>query len=456
MPTGLVLFLVLSMPSREARASGNEVNKTRIYAVLDNSGSMRRSDRFRHGVQAVERWVESLEPHPDLTIELLVAADHVVHQGAFFVRDEDERARLLDRLRELQPERISKTVFRQIDDEVAALVRQHTRPDERFAVLFVTDGHSDEPETDLRLQDLGDQVLFLGNKLYAAVSGSVPAQDALTGLANSEASSPRREPVRSRSQYRRLLVPSITFESSSALRATLRQRFFGGFDPLWLSVGIENTSEIAREVHLEARTPDGMTAQFVPAVAVLAGKKATELKVEIAAVSDVSGSIVLTARAPDGSAAEATLRAEITVESWLASNWPIVAGCAVVGAILIGILLTFRRRAWFIAPIGEPEHGLYIRHGDAVPLNAADPAVPSGVWLKRRWGGLWLRSDGEPMRVGGIPVQPGREIRYRLRTPIDAGAASVVLDRRSRRNAAARPPIIAGASERVTACDELL
>ena len=35
MPTGLVLFLVLSMPSREARASGNEVNKTRIYAVLD-------------------------------------------------------------------------------------------------------------------------------------------------------------------------------------------------------------------------------------------------------------------------------------------------------------------------------------------------------------------------------------------------------------------------------------
>jgi hypothetical protein len=199
-----------------------------------------------------------------------------------------------------------------------------------------------------------------------------------------------------------------------------------------------------------------MTAQFVPAVATLAGKKATELKVDVVATSDVTGYVVLIAHAPDGSAAEATLRAEITVKSWLASNWPIVVGCGAVGAVLIGIFLTLRRRAWFIAPLGRPEHGLYIRPGDAVPLNAADPAIPSGVWLKRRWGGLWLRTDGEPVRVGGIPVQPGREIRYRLRAPIDAGAASVVLDRRSRRQAAARPPIIVGASERVTACDELL
>jgi len=42
-------------------------------------------------------------------------------------------------------------------------------------------------------------------------------------------------------------------------------------------------------------------------VATLAGKKATELKIEIAVASDVSGSVVLTARAPDGSAAETTL-----------------------------------------------------------------------------------------------------------------------------------------------------
>jgi len=456
MPACLIPFLVLSMSAGEARASGNDINKIRIYAGLDNSGSMRRSDRFRHGVHAIERWVEALEPNSNLIIELLVAADHVVHQGTFSVRDEDERARLLDRLRELQPERMSKTLFRQIDNEVAALVRQHTRPDERFGVLFVTDGRSDEPETDLRLQDLGDQVVVLGNGLYAAVSGSLPAQDALTGLANSQANLPRREPAHSRSKYRRLLAPSITFQSSSVLRATLRQRFFGGFDPLWVSIGIENTSEIAREVHLEARTPDGMTAEFVPAVATLAGKKATELKIEIAVASDVSGSVVLTARAPDGSAAETTLWVEITVESWLASNWPIVAGCAVVGAVLLGFFLTFRRRAWFIAPIGRPEHGLYIRPGDTVPLNAADPAVPSGVWLKRRWGSLWLRTDGEPVRVGGIPVKPGREIRYRLRTPIDAGAASVVLDRRSRRQAAARPAFIAATSERATACDELL
>lgn len=451
-----ILFLMLAMSSEAARAAGNDAGKIRIYAALDNSGSMRQSNRFRQGIGAMELWVEALEPQANLTIELLVAADHVVHQGTFLVRDEGERARLLDRLHELQPERVSKTVFRQIDEEVAALVRQHTRPDERFGVLFVTDGRSDEPATDLRLQDLGDQVLFLGHGLYAAASGAIPAQDAITGLANNQASLPRRGPARSHSKYRQLLAPSIVFGSLSALHATVRQRFFGGVDPLWVSAGIENTSEIAREVRIETRAPDGMTAQVVPTVATLGENKTMDLKIEVAVASDISDSMALIARTPDGNTVETTLRAEITVKSWFASNWPFVGGCTAFGIALLGVFLIYGRRAWFIVALGKPEHGLYIRSGEAVPLNTADPAVPPGVWLKRRWGGLWLRTDEDAIRVGGVPLQPGREVRYRLRTPIDAGAASIVLDRRSHRQATARPIIIAGASDGITACDELL
>jgi hypothetical protein len=449
-PTRLATQKDFQTRSQERRS------RARLYTVLDNSGSMRRSDRFHCGVHALERWVDALDSHSDVIIELLVATDHVVHQGTFELRDENNRGQILDRLRDLEAERTSRTFFRTIDDELATFIKQHTRAEERFGVVFVTDGRSDQPQNDWRLQELGDQVLSLGGGLYAAVSGSVPEQEALSGLASSQTKSPRREAARSRCRYRRLLAPSIAFESSAALRATLRQRFFGGFDPIWVSIGIENTSESAREVRLDARAPDGMTAQFIPAVARLAGNKEADLKVAIAATSDVSGSIVLTALTPDGSVVETKLVAEVTVESWLGSNWLIVSGVAVVGALLLGIFLTHRRRAWFIVPLGRPEHGLYIRHGDSVPLNMTDPAVPSGVWLKRRWGGLWLRTDGEPMRVAGIPVQHGRDIRYRLRTPIDVGDASVVLDRRSRRQASSCPPIIAGASERVTACDELL
>ena len=453
--TTIVLTLALLVPGREAYASEQALN-TRVYAALDNSGSMQRDNRFHRGVQAFERWAESVELRPGLVVELLVAADHVVHQGTFPLRSETDRGTLLDRLRELELERNSTTVFRKIDGELAAFVASTVHPDERFGVVFVTDGRSDAPATDMRLRELGDQLLTLGGGLYAAVSGSVPGQEELFGIRQGQASSPRSEPRRSQSRCRRLFSPSIAIVAPAPLRTEVRERLLGGFGPAQTTIQVENSGEIAREVRLQAEAPKGSTARFVPSSLVIAAGAKVEAAVDIDVTSAVSGSSIVAAQGTDGAVVEATLKVEIATKPWLLSNWkPLVLSTA-VAAIILAFLFRVSRRPWFIVPIGRPDRGFEIRPGEEVPLSIADPGFPSGVQIVRRRGGLWLRTSDEPVRLGGASIQPGREVSYRIRTPIDAGSASVVLDRRSRRQAGVHPLVIAGTMENADASNDLL
>jgi hypothetical protein len=452
----LVAVLGILMSARAAGATQENRSHTRYFLVPDNSGSMRQSARFRRAIQALERWVEGLDCNPDVTIELLVAADHVVHQGTIELRDENSRAQVLDRLRELKVERSSRTVFEKIDEELAAFIGKHTRPNERFGVVFVTDGRSDLPASDLRLQEMGDQVLSLSGGLYAAISGPIPAQENLVGGTRGRTPASQQEPAWSRSKYRRLLTPSVTIVEPSPMRAYLLEHLLGGFNPVRIRLEVKNSSEISREIRLRAHAPDGATGRFIPDTVVLPGGATKDVWLDVDVTSPVSGVILISAQAPDGSVTESRLNAEITTKSWLASNWISMGGSLVVLALLLVVLLTVSRRVWFVVPLGRPERGFYIRPGEDVPLSAADPGFPSGTWIRRRRGALWLRTDSEPMRVAGIAVQPGRNVRYRPHTPIDAGNASVVLDRRSRREAARHAVIIAGVSERAMPCDDLL
>lgn len=453
------LLVSLALPAvlvREASASEPDQIQTRISIEIDNSGSMRRAARFRRSVQLVEHWVEGLHLRVGLAVDLFVAADHVVHEGSYSFRDENERGRLLDHLRELHAERHTRTVFRRIDDELATFVEQHARPEERLGFIFVTDGQSDEPESDLSLPELGDQVLSLGNGLYAVVSGAIPQRDALIGRANDPTRPVHQDSAKAQGKCRRLLAPSISFERTPPVLVNLRERLLGGYEPVSVTIAIGNSNQMARAVQLQVRTPDGVSGHFVPSTVVLPGRERTEALLELAVTSPISGPLFLTAQGPDGNQAEAILKAEITTMSWLDSNWMAIAGFGMMTAMLFGILVKVTRRAWYLVPIGWPDRGFYLRPGDESPLSAADPGFPSGTSIKRRRGGLWLRTDGEPMRVGGVAIQVGRDVRYRLHTPIEAGTASVVLDIRSHREAANRPVIIAGASERATACDDLL
>lgn len=452
----IALTLVLFAPAGDAYASGQEQTTTRVYAVLDNSGSMRTAGRFRRGVEALERWAESIDLGPGLTVEILVAADQVSHQGTFLLRVESDRDAMLDRLRELEPERASTTLFRKIDEELAAFVARTTRADERFGVVFVTDGRSDTPATDLRLQELGDQLIILGGGLYAVVSGSVPGQEELSGAKQGQARSPRFETPSSRSRCRRLFRPSMAIAPPAPLRAEVRERLLGGIAPVRATVHLENTSEVARDVHLQAKAPAGTTVRFFPSTLTVAGKAKAQATLEIEVASPVSGSIAIFAEGPDGGVTEATLLVEIATRPWLTSNWMALSGLAAATTLLLALLFRASRRPWSIVPIGRPDRGFEIRPGEEVPLSMAEPAFPAGIWIARRRGGLRLRTSDEPVRLGGTPVQPGREVPYSLRTPIDAGAVSVVLDRRSRRQAGVHPLVIAGAIERAATGNDLL
>lgn len=452
----IALSLALLVASRETYASEQDQTSTRVYSVLDNSGSMRWACRFRRGVQALERWAESVELRAGMTIELLVAADQVVHQGTFPLRSESERAALLDRLRELEPERASSTVFRKIDEELATFVARTARPDERFGVVFITDGRSDAPATDLRLQELGDQVLVLGGGLYAAVSGLVPGQEELLGAKQGQLPSSRFEPRRSRSRCRRLFGPSIAIAPALPVRAEVRERLLGGFAPVPATIQVENSSEIAREVRLQAQAPEDTRVRFIPSTLVVAAGAKAEAMLEIEVVSPVSGSIIITAQGPDSEPVETTLKAEIATKPWLSSNWMALVVSAAAATLLFVVLLRVSRRPWFIVPIGRPDRGFEIRPGEEVSLSMADPGFPSGIWIVRRRRGLCLRTGGEPVRLSGAPVQPGREVPYRLHTPIDAGSSSIVLDRRSRRQARVYTPVIASAMEHAPGGNDLL
>jgi hypothetical protein len=452
----IALTLPLLAVTREVFASEQDQMRTRIYEVLDNSGSMRSASRFRRGVRALERWAQAAELHSGLTVELLVAADRVVPQGTFPLRSERERVILLDRLRELELERASNTVFRRIDEELAAFVARTAHPDERFGVVFITDGRSDTPATDLRLQDLGDQVLVLGGGLYGAVSGVVPGQEELLGAKQGQVPSSRSEPGRSRSRCRRLFGSSISITPSVPVSAEVRERLLGGFAPVLTTIQVENSGEVAREVRLQAQAPEGTGVRFIPSTLVVAAGAKAEATLDIEVASPVSGPIIVTAQGPDGDPVEATLKAEISTESWLVSNWMALVVFAATATLLFTVLLRVRRRPWFIIPIGRPDRGFEIRPGEEVPLSMADPTFPSGIWIGRRRGVLWLRTAGEPVRLAGVPVQPGRDVPYRLRTPIDAGSASVVLDHRSRRPARVCAPVIEGAMEHAATGNDLL
>jgi len=119
-------------------------------------------------------------------------------------------------------------LFRRIDDELATFVEQHARPEERLGFIFVTDGQSDEPESDLSLPELGDQVLSLGNGLYAVVSGAIPQRDALIGRANDPTRPVHQDSAKAQGKCRRLLAPSIYFERTPPVLVNLRERLVEG------------------------------------------------------------------------------------------------------------------------------------------------------------------------------------------------------------------------------------
>jgi len=412
-----------------------------VTTEIDNSGSMRHHGRFRRAVRALQRWLESLDSRMDITIEILTAADTVVPRGEFRLGDGASLSRVLDSLDELETQSSSRTIFRKIDEGTADFVAAHVRPNQVAGLVFVTDGISDAPENDLRLEDLGDEVLPLGDGLYAVISGVVPAQEAIKGTAsNSRTIVSQREPARAPSRCRRLFAPSIAISVPRSISKTLRRHLLGSLDPVFVAAIVENSGDIAREVQIEVELPPGAAGRVEPDRVVLAPRSKTTVGIEISAISPVSGTFVTRVQEPDGSTAKWGTAVDFVAGSWWAGNKFALAGFGMSVAVTLALLLAVARRKWFVMPLGRSDRGFWLGPGEEVSLNAADPDFPPGTWVARRRGGLWVRTEDKQLRVGSATARPGHDVRVRPRAPIECDHASVVLDRRSRRDAARQPP----------------
>jgi len=404
----------------------DDVKVMRVFVVLDDSGSMRRGNRFAFAVAAVRRWLDNLDLGCKTTIELVAASDHITYAAD----QEESLSAMTKALEEMKPKRYSRTLFRTIDAELADYVASRARPDEEVTIAIISDGLSDEPGNDLALLDLGDQMVAIGGGVFASLSSHFPGVEAFAGSESSAERPHKTATTRPRSRLRRLLPTSIRFTSRVRLVSrTLRAKFIKGYEGTTIDMTVVNDGELPRLLQLRAQGPQGMLVNVDPASVVLEGHGRATANLVVSASDAIAGEIVVTAEAADGTAAHAAVEARLAVDRW--SSARIWALTLVLGGLLAGALVVWLlgRRRLAIAPAGQTDPVVELRRGDVVPIATLAPSFPAGVSLGRGWLGLYVTTSGAPVSLGGVPIGGAGKARYRLRTDIETGEVTVVLDR---------------------------
>jgi len=416
----------------------------RVFLVDDDSGSMTRGNRFAFSRASLRRWAESFEPENKTTVELLRASDHISAVGAYAIDQDEGLAALTRALDELKPKRYSRTVFRTIDAELAEYVASHARPDEEVVIAIISDGISDEPAKDLSLLDLGDQMVAVGGGVFAAVSAHFPAVEALVVSDSALDRARRAAPTRPKSRLRRLLPTNIAFSPrASTINRTLVAKFIRGYESTTISLAISNEGTLPRLLRLHAEGPEGAVVGVEPATVVLESHGRAAVSVAVSASKPVDGAIVVTAEAPDGTSARSAIEATISLDPWSPARvWALVLISAGMLAVVF-VAWVLGRRGMAIAPAGQSDPVVELRRGDVVPITTFSRDFPAGVSVGRGWLGFYVATSGVPVRLGGVPIRGGKA-RYPLRTDIEAGEATVILDRFNEDNHLSAMPFSTG------------
>jgi hypothetical protein len=363
------------------------------------------------------------------TIELLTASDHISAIGTYVI-DQDDGLGLARALDEMKPKRYSRTVFRTIDAEIADYVASRARPDEEVAIAIISDGLSDEQAKDLTLLDLGDQMVAVGGGVFAAVSAHFPAVEAFVISDSALDRAHKVASARPKSRLRRLLPTNITFSPrASTINPTLHAKFIKGYESVTINLVVGNEGALPRLLQLRAQGPQGAEVGVEPATVVLEGHERATVALVVSASEPVNGEIVVTAQAPDGTSARSAIEATISLDPW--SPMRAWALALVVAGILVVILTAWSlgRHGLAIVPAGQDDPVVELRRGDIVPITTFAPEFPAGVSLGRGWVGLYVETSGAAVSLGGVPIRGGGKVRYRLRTDIEAGGVTVILDR---------------------------
>jgi hypothetical protein len=429
----LSLFLAISfVPGARAAtptASAGPAAPTRLFLVLDNSWSMTKDRRLERAALAIRRWTSRLPAPAALSVVLATASERVESVGSFAWQSDADRAALLTALEGVQAVRATKTLFRAADRGITELVLQHTQPSEQVALLFLTDGVSDEPAEDLPAAALGSRVLSLGRGLIAVALGDVPSLAHLTIPASASRERPRPSPpVRATgpSQLRALLGGTLTLEVLTEVTGTPAIGFLGGREPVRVPVRVGLRSSVPRLVRFEALVSAGLTAAFSPDSLVVPPGQVGEIALALIASAPVDEVVTIIARLPGTQSESRTLRVRISPHSYLASNRWLVGPGAVVFVLATLLLRSFGQRAFRIGRYEEEGQAANLAVGDAVALSRFDPEMLHGR-LVRSWRGLRLVADGGDILVGGRLVPRGKTGRYRLGEEIQVNGRSLSL-----------------------------
>lgn len=403
----------------------------RVYLVVDNSWStaklVGKATRIEGEIQASQRWATAIDVPSDLTVELLTASDRVDIVGTFALRSEADRANLSEAIRRIQPIRATRTIFSAVDGDLAGVVRRDTGPGEEFGLIFLSDMVSDDPDSDLRAEEIGDRVVNVGGGVSAIVLGNVPATDALAGRgAPLPRVAPRRTASLGRSSVVRKLQNSvIRIDAEPAVAGLIVPLFLGGATPVRSEIRVTNDIGVTRLIQLDSVMPAGVAAKFFPNPMIVPAGETATAKLELSALKPVQGKIVVIARLPDGRSQQHTMQIDLVRRLWLVQHaWAVSA--AVAGLLVALSTLFWRgRRALRVGDHAETEKQASLAVGDAVPLATFAPGV-TGV-LRRGLLGFAVVAEEQPLSVGGRLISARKHARYALGEEIRCGDRSFAI-----------------------------
>jgi hypothetical protein len=402
-----------------------------VFLAVDNSGSMRRGHRLSTVTTALQRWAQSVETGDTVTVELLAASDHLTTLGTYTLGTDNGLSAFLAAIEALKPQRHSRTSFGTIDSALADFVVQKAKSSDRVAVAILSDGVSDAPALDLALRDLGDMLINLGPGVFACISGSFPDLDALIGRAGSDHPIPKTT-RRPRSKLRQVLSATVSLSLTQySLNGKLRAKLFGGHEPAHVGLKIHNHGALPRDLRIHVRGPDGSATSIEPTSILIDGNGRLDATIFVNGDMPIEGEIIVTADIPDGVAAQASLRANLALEPWVISNMRVLTLASAMLLVLLFVVWRVSSRPLLIAPIGQSDPSAELRRGDIVPIATFAPGFSADVELCRGllFGGLYLKSAGAPVSLGGVPLRPHVATRYQLRSSIEAAGVTAVLDK---------------------------
>jgi hypothetical protein len=395
---------------------------------IDDSGSMSEGHRLSSAVMALKHWSQSAATGAPVVVDLVGVSDHLTPLGTFALGNAGEFNAFFAALDAIKAKRHTRTLFRMIDADLAALVDMKAKANVDVAVAIISDGVSDEPSVDLELIELGDTLVELGSGVFASLSAGFPDADSLKGTAGSV--HPPKVAGHPRSRLRQTLSANISFSVPAPLEGKLRAKLLGGYEPVRVPLQVRNDGTFPRELRLHVKGPSGSTTSIAPNTLFLQSHGRAAAAVYIEGYAAVIGEISVTAESSKLTVAQTSFRSSLSPEPWALSNWRLLGTGAGLSLLLVIVFWRMSGRPILLTPVGQNDPAIELRRRDVVPVAMFAQGFPADVVIGRGalFGWLFVKTAGIPVLVNGLPIPVDVAIRYRLRSAIEAAGVVVVLD----------------------------